>query len=95
MGLKYQKLAVSSVRLKELITSSGCKVHGKAMLTGVDNMQECVNVGIVEYWMRLKLPISQAVRLYQVHVHCLGYNTCSAPPPPKQVYGQKTKPIFK
>ena len=66
LGLKYQKLAVTSVKSKELITSSGGKVHGKALLTGVDSLQECVSVGTVEYWMRLKLPITQAVRLYQV-----------------------------
>ena len=66
LGLKYQKIAVTSVKSKELITSSGGKVHGKALLTGVDSLQECVSVGTVEYWMRLKLPITQAVRLYQV-----------------------------
>lgn len=66
LGLKYQKLAVTNVRSKELITSSGGKVHGKAMLIGVDAMQECVNVGTVEYWMKLKQPITQAIRLYQV-----------------------------
>ena len=66
LGLKYQKLAVTSVKSKELITSSGGKVHGKALLMGVDSLQECVSVGTVEYWMRLKLPITQAVRLYQV-----------------------------
>ena len=58
------------MKLKELITSSGSKVHGKAILTGIDNMQECVNVGTLEYWMRLKLPITQAIRLYQVILLC-------------------------
>ena len=57
---------MTSVKSNELITSSGGKVHGKALLTGVDSLQECVSVGTVEYWMRLKLPITQAVRLYQV-----------------------------
>lgn len=79
LGLKYQKLAVSSVRSRELITSAGGKVHGKVMLTGVDNMQECVNVGTVEYWMRLKLPITQAIRLYQVCACTLYYtHTCTS-----------------
>ena len=37
-------------------------------------MGECVNVGTLDYWIRLKLPITQAIRLYQVsrkilHVH--------------------------
>ena len=72
LGLKYQKLAVSSIRLKDIITSSGGKVHGKAVLSGVESMGECVSVGTLDYWIRLKLPITQAIRLYQVtgiHVH--------------------------
>ena len=72
LGLKYQKLAISSVRLKDIITNSGGKVHGKAMLSGVESMGECVSVGTLDYWIRLKLPITQAIRLYQVscqHIH--------------------------
>ena len=72
LGLKYQKLAVSSVRLKDIITNSGGKVHGKAILSGVESMGECVSVGTLDYWIRLKLPITQAIRLYQVscqHIH--------------------------
>ena len=66
LGFKYQTLAVASIKCKELITGSGGKVHGKAALTGVDSCQECVSVGSLEYWMRLKLPVTQAIRLYQV-----------------------------
>jgi len=32
----------------------------------VDTMQQCVNVGNMEYWVKLKQPITQAARLYQV-----------------------------
>lgn len=67
MGFKYQHLAVASVKCWELLVSSGAKVHGKAVLTGVDAMEQCVSVGGVEYWMKLKLPITQAAKLYQVH----------------------------
>ena len=63
LGLKYQKLAVSSVRLKD---NSGGKVHGKAVLSGVESIGECVSVGMLDYWIKLKLPITQAIRLYQV-----------------------------
>lgn len=66
LGLKYQRLAVSSVRLKDIITSSEGKVHGKVMLSGVKGLGECVGVGTLDFWMRLKLPITQAIRLYQV-----------------------------
>jgi hypothetical protein len=66
LGLKYQRLAVSSVRLKDIITNSGGKVHGKAVLSGVESIGECVSVGTLDYWIKLKLPITQAIRLYQV-----------------------------
>lgn len=33
---------------------------------GVETLQECVSVGSLEYWMRLKLPVTQSIRLYQV-----------------------------
>jgi hypothetical protein len=67
-GFKYQLLSVASVKCWEVVASSGGKVHGKALLTGTDTMQECVSVGSVEYWMRLRLPIKQAAKLYQVSV---------------------------
>ena len=66
LGLKYQRLAVSSVRLKDIIANSGGKVHGKAVLSGVESIGECVSVGTLDYWIKLKLPITQAIRLYQV-----------------------------
>ena len=66
LGLKYQRLAISSVRLKDIIANSGGKVHGKAVLSGVESIGECVSVGTLDYWIKLKLPITQAIRLYQV-----------------------------
>ena len=37
-----------------------------AMFPGVNSMQPCINIGYLEYWMKLKLPVTQAIRLYQV-----------------------------
>ena len=34
-GMRYQTLAAGSVRCRELLSSAGGKVHGKAVLTGV------------------------------------------------------------
>ena len=68
LGLKYQRLAVSSVRLKDIIANSGGKVHGKAVLSGVESIGECVSAGTLDYWIKLKLPITQAIRLYQVSI---------------------------
>lgn len=66
MGYKYQLVAVTSVKCWELVTSAGGKVHGKAVLVGAESIKDCVSVGGVEYWMRLKLPITQAAKLHQV-----------------------------
>ena len=71
-GFKYHLLSVASVKCWEVVASSGGKVHGKTLLTGVDTMQDCVNVGSVDYWMRLKLPVTQAAKLYQVSQGDLG-----------------------
>ena len=68
LGHRYQPLAVSNVKCWEVVSggSGGCKVHGKALLIGVGAMEGCVSAGSVEYWMKLKLPITQAAKLYQV-----------------------------
>ena len=66
MGHKYRVLAVASVKCFELVTSAGGKVHGKTLLTGVEAMRDCVSVGSMEYWMRLKLPITQTAKYHQV-----------------------------
>ena len=38
-------------------------------------MAQCVDVGSVEYWMKLKTPITHSAKLYQVYgyVHTRGY----------------------
>ena len=66
MGYKYQLVGVACVRCRELVTSAGGKVHGKAVLVGAEVTRDCVGVGGVEYWMRLKLPIAQTAKLHQV-----------------------------
>ena len=76
LGYKYQTLAVGAVKCRELIASSGSKVCGKVSLTGVEGLQECVSVGSLEYWMRLKLPVTQAIQLYQVCVCVEGGGGC-------------------
>lgn len=68
MGYKYQVVAVASVKCWELVTSAGGKVHGKAVLVGAEAIKDCVSVGGVEYWMCLKLPITQAAKLHQVGI---------------------------
>lgn len=74
MGLKYYPLAVASVKCWELLASAGGKVHGQAVLTGVESMQQCVSVGGLEYWMKLKLPITQTAKLYQVWNIIISYH---------------------
>lgn len=76
LGCKYQVLAVASVKCWELVSScsGGGKVHGKAVLVGVEGMSECVSVGSMEYWMRLKLPITQAAKLHQVSISTIAFS---------------------
>lgn len=77
LGFRYQSLGVCQVKCWELMGGSGGKFHGRASLTGVEPMMsQCVNVGSLEYWMKLKLPITHSAKLYQVHTHTAGALAC-------------------
>ena len=67
MGLKYQPLGFCQVKSHNLIGASGGKFCGRGHLTGMEPlMSQCVDVGSVKYWMKLKIPITHSAKLYQV-----------------------------
>lgn len=41
------------------------------LLLGIDN--DTSNYGTVEYWVKLKVPMEQAIRLYKERAKALGY----------------------
>ncbi|XP_066569510.1 protein fantom [Amia ocellicauda] len=69
-GTAYQTFAACQLRLHDLLDRNG-KVFGTAPLVGVgSNVKAC---GTAEYWLRLRIPMDQAVRLYRERVKALGY----------------------
>ena len=67
LGLRYRTLGVCQVKCRELMKSSGGKVDGRVQLQGVEpSMMQCEDVGLVEYWMRLKVPVTHSAKPYQV-----------------------------
>jgi len=67
LGLKYQPLGFCQIRCHDLIGASGGKFQGRGQLGGMEPLlSSCVDVGSVEYWMKLKLPITHSAKWYQV-----------------------------
>ncbi|KAM4618639.1 protein fantom [Polymixia lowei] len=70
VGLDFRTLAAGQLRLQQLLEQEG-KVHGTVQLVGVSG--EVQSFGTVEYWMRLRVPMDQTIRLYKDRVKALGY----------------------
>ncbi|KAG9341962.1 hypothetical protein JZ751_018279, partial [Albula glossodonta] len=69
-GLDYQTVAACQLRLHQILDHNG-KVFGTSPLVGV--VGEVQSFGTLDYWLRLRLPMDQAIRLYKERVKALGY----------------------
>ncbi|KAM9502382.1 protein fantom isoform 2-T5 [Salvelinus alpinus] len=69
-GMDFTTVAVGQLRLSELLENDS-KAHGTVQLVGVAG--EVQSFGSVEYWVRLRVPMEQAIRLYKERVKALGY----------------------
>jgi len=72
IGTEYKTLAKGRVKFNELLDRSHGRLHGKIQLLCEDSDEEIVTV---EYWMRLRVPMEQALRLYKERTKALGYIT--------------------
>ncbi|KAK1152904.1 protein fantom [Acipenser oxyrinchus oxyrinchus] len=68
-GTDFITLAASQISLSEVLGGRTDRVHGTATLTG-SRGQSC---GILEYWLRLGIPVERTVRLHQDRMTALGY----------------------
>ncbi|KAJ8407857.1 hypothetical protein AAFF_G00269010 [Aldrovandia affinis] len=73
-GLDYQTVAACALRLHQILEHNG-KVFGTLPLVGV--VGEVQSFGTLDYWLRLRLPMDQAIRLYKERVKALGYLSSS------------------
>ncbi|XP_029379753.1 protein fantom isoform X3 [Echeneis naucrates] len=70
LGLDWRTLGTAHLSLRQLLEHDG-KVHGAAQLVGVSEGAWSVSsegmwsVGSVEYWLRLRIPMTETICLYQ------------------------------
>ncbi|PKU38861.1 protein fantom [Limosa lapponica baueri] len=69
-GTDYETVAECQLKFHEILENNG-KIHSTANLVGVkENIQ---NYGTIEYWIRLRVPMDQAIHLYKERSKALGY----------------------
>ncbi|KAM6123686.1 protein fantom isoform 2-T2 [Phoenicopterus ruber ruber] len=71
-GTDYETVAACELKFHEILENNG-KIYSTATLVGIKgNIQ---NYGTVEYWIRLRVPMDQAISLYKERSKALGYIT--------------------
>ncbi|NXA19459.1 FTM protein, partial [Ibidorhyncha struthersii] len=71
-GTDYETVAACQLKFHEILEKNG-KIYSTANLVGIkENIQ---NYGTIEYWIRLRVPMDQAIRLYKERSKALGYIT--------------------
>uniref|UniRef100_A0A8B9GU42 C2 domain-containing protein n=1 Tax=Astyanax mexicanus TaxID=7994 RepID=A0A8B9GU42_ASTMX len=73
-GLAYRTIAAGQLRPSQVLEREG-KVFGTLQLVGVSG--EIQAFGTLDYWLRLRVPIEQAIRLYKERAKALGYLSSS------------------
>ncbi|TRY85893.1 hypothetical protein DNTS_011915 [Danionella cerebrum] len=73
-GLSFRTLAAGQLRFNQLLEREGA-VYGSVQLVGLS--EEVQVFGTLEYWLKLKVPMEQAVRLYKERVKALGFHNSS------------------
>ncbi|KFQ95738.1 Protein fantom [Nipponia nippon] len=71
-GTDYETVAACQLKFHQILENNG-KIYSTANLLGIKgNIQ---NYGTVEYWIRLRVPMDQAISLYKERSKALGYIT--------------------
>ncbi|XP_039208321.1 protein fantom isoform X2 [Crotalus tigris] len=73
-GVDFETAGACQLRFHEILEKNG-RICGSAILVGVG--REVQNYGTVEYWVRLRVPMDQAIRLYKERAKALGYITAN------------------
>uniref|UniRef100_A0A3B4XMA1 RPGRIP1 like n=1 Tax=Seriola lalandi dorsalis TaxID=1841481 RepID=A0A3B4XMA1_SERLL len=68
LGLDWRTLGSGRLRLQQLLEHDG-KVHGTVPLVA----DELRSVGSVDYWLRLRIPMTESVLLYREKVKAVGH----------------------
>uniref|UniRef100_UPI0037E7B87E protein fantom n=1 Tax=Semicossyphus pulcher TaxID=241346 RepID=UPI0037E7B87E len=70
LGLDWRTLANGQLRLQQLLEQDG-RVHGTIPLIGLSD--ECRSFGSLDFWLRLRIPMTETVRLYKEKLKAVGY----------------------
>ncbi|KAL8619480.1 hypothetical protein ACOMHN_011831 [Nucella lapillus] len=76
-GQEFRTVAACQLVFRDLFDKPHGRIHGMATLTGVADGETGVGYGTVEYWVRLRVPMDQALRLYKERTKALGYLTAN------------------
>ncbi|XP_053126939.1 protein fantom isoform X2 [Hemicordylus capensis] len=71
-GVDFETAAACQLKFHEILEKNG-RIYSSAILVGVG--RDIPNYGTVEYWVRLRVPMDQAIRLYKERAKALGYLT--------------------
>ncbi|KAM6430242.1 protein fantom isoform 2-T2 [Liasis olivaceus] len=69
-GIDFETAGACQLRFHEVLEKNG-RICSSAILIGMG--REIQNYGTVEYWVRLRVPMDQAIRLYKERAKALGY----------------------
>ncbi|XP_074644933.1 protein fantom-like isoform X2 [Tubulanus polymorphus] len=75
LGTDYRTVAAGQLKFRDIIDKPQSRIQGTAQLTGVGEGGAGVDYGTVEFWVRLRVPMDQALRLYKERTKALGYLT--------------------
>ncbi|KAM9302046.1 protein fantom [Gastrophryne carolinensis] len=70
VGTDFKTIAVCQLRFHDILEKTGT-IFSSSNLIGIAN--DIGHCGSVEYWVKLKVPMEQAIRLYRERAKALGY----------------------
>ncbi|MBN3294720.1 FTM protein, partial [Polypterus senegalus] len=69
-GIEYKTVAACQLQLHDILEKNG-RVFGTSTLIGIG--EDVHAFGTLEYWVRLRIPVDQAIRHYKEQAKALGY----------------------
>ncbi|RUS82637.1 hypothetical protein EGW08_009590 [Elysia chlorotica] len=73
LGQDYSTIAACQMVFRDIFDKPHGRIHGTATLTGVGDGESGIGYGTVDYWIRLRVPMEQALRLFKERTKALGY----------------------
>lgn len=77
-GTDYKTVAACQLRFRDLLEKPHGRVHSTAKLIGTSPECQGAEFATLEYWVRLRVPMDQAIRLYRERTKALGYMNSGA-----------------